>query len=73
MVSLMTYVDIKDTLQSHGKLENKTFNFSVCYVTTEFKTSNVGGGGGGGGGGSLVSVHITSLWSIGPKLQQDGA
>ena len=69
MVSLMTYVDIKDTLQSHGKLENKTFNFSVCSVTIEFKTSNCGGEGGGG----LVSVHVTSLWSIGPKLQQDGA
>ena len=71
MVSLMTYVDIKDTLQSHGKLENKTSNFSVCSVTIEFKTSNCGVEGGGVGG--LVSVHVTCLWSIGPKLQQDGA
>ena len=50
------YVDIKDTLQSHGKLENKTFDFSVCSVTVEFKTSNWWGGRGGG-----RSFQCTSL------------
>ena len=48
MVSLMTYVDIKDTLQSHGKLENKTFNFSVYSVTTELNSRPPRRGGGGG-------------------------